>query len=255
MAPCIQLSEVVCRYPEFSLVIPTLQIPSGSITAMVGRNGAGKSTLIEVTLGLITPDSGNIEIMGHSYKDSARQIRENVGAMLDKAGFPPSFTGRDVDKLLRGIYETWSSEKFFQLLHEFNVPASEAIASLSKGTYAKLRFCACVSHDPTLLVMDEATCGLDPTARSQMLEYLQFYSGSGKGTILFSTHLVEDVLAIADNVVCLKEGRLEFSGSLTSLIHSEQHNPERREGSLASRDREKALSAILGLIGGENDNT
>ncbi len=217
MRYCIEIHGLEKTYPGFCLSIDDLLIPAGSITGLVGENGAGKTTLIDLLLNLRRYDRGSIEMFGQDSVVAEQALKRDIGFVIDGAGFHPFFTPREIRSFMGYIYANWASDVFEQLLSDFAVPMDKRIADMSKGTIAKLDISACLAHQPKLLILDEVTSALDPVVRRDILDFLKAYVQDTGSSILFSTHITEDLVNIADQVVFIQKGALVLNEPMDTL--------------------------------------
>ena len=211
--------EGLCkRYEHFELLDVALVVPAGAVVGLVGSNGAGKTTTIKSLLGLVRPDAGRIELLGTPVfgpgaadpKEFA-QLREQVGVVFDAVSLPRSLHVREVRGLMRQAYASWDDAAFDRYTQAFALHGDLEVGKLSRGMGMKLMLACALSHDARLLVLDEATAGLDPLAREEALGFIRAYlEVEGRG-VLLSTHITSDLERIADYVVCIEGGRVAFS--------------------------------------------
>lgn len=216
MNDLLRIRSLSKRYDGFDLKDIDLTVPAGSVVGLVGSNGAGKTTTIKSVLGLVFPDAGSIELFGqnvgeHASAKAVKQAKQRVGVMFDTCSFPEEMTVEAVGRLMSYSYEAWSAADFEQRLAQFELPKNRAVKDLSRGMSMKLSLACALSHDPDLLILDEATAGLDPLARDATLDCLRDYMRDERHGILMSSHITSDLEKIADYVVCIDEGRIVFS--------------------------------------------
>ncbi|HIW77398.1 MULTISPECIES: ABC transporter ATP-binding protein [Gordonibacter] len=204
------------HYDGFDLVNVDLTVPAGSVVGFVGSNGAGKTTTIKSVLGLVFPDAGSIELFGqnvgeHASAKAVKQVKQRVGVVFDTCSFPEEMTVEAVGKLMSYSYDAWNPTDFEQRLTQFGLPKNKLVKDLSRGMSMKLSLAAALAHDPDLLILDEATAGLDPLARDEALDHLRDYMRDGRRGILMSSHITSDLEKIADYIICIDEGRIVFA--------------------------------------------
>jgi len=193
----------------FTLDCESLTLPGGCIMGLVGKNGAGKSTLIHLVLGMIRPDSGEIDLLGEGDAAQHKEILSQVGVVLDNAaGIPAFMKVSQVDGLMRGIYPNWDSETFERYLTRFDMPRRAKLGHLSHGTRVKLNIAVALSHGARLLILDEATNGLDPVVRDEVIELLRQFACDEEHSVLISSHMVGDLERICDYITILRNGKL-----------------------------------------------
>lgn len=210
----IQTSGLTKDYGSFKLDNIDLALPGGTIMGLIGENGAGKSTFIKCLLGIIKPTSGEVELLGQP----AAQALGDVGYVPDECPFSDALKVRQVGGFLSGVFPTWEAETFEGYLKKFDLPRDKKIKELSRGMKMKLTIAAALAHRPRLLVLDEATSGLDPVVRDEILdEFLAFVSDEDHA-ILISSHITSDLEKICDYVAYLHKGRLTVSGAKDELL-------------------------------------
>ena len=197
MNDVIQINQLVKKYKSFQLGPITVSIPRGMIIGLIGENGAGKTTLMKSLLGIIHPDSGDIQMK-----------EEHVGVVLDQSFFPELLTANDIHSIMKDIYTTWDSTLFFDYLKRFQLPKNKIIKEMSKGMRKKLEIITALSHHPSLLILDEPTSGLDPVVRNEVLDLFLEFIQDEQHTILFSTHITSDLEHISDYIIFLDQGQI-----------------------------------------------
>lgn len=215
MEPLISLKGLEKRYDGFALKGIDLVLEPDYIVGLIGSNGAGKTTTLKALLGLIEPDGGAIEVLGAPIvrsTSSARidAVKSRIGVVLDTAAFPSTARVPDVELIGRAAYRTWDRGAFWDMAARFGLDRRKKASELSRGMGMKLMLAFALAHDPVLLVLDEATAGLDPMAREEVLDMLRAFMARGGRGILLSSHITTDLDRIADRVVCLDAGRIAF---------------------------------------------
>jgi len=206
------------RYGAFELRDVDLAVPAGAVVGLVGSNGAGKTTTIKAALGLVRPDAGLVELFGTRVTGEGAvppaeraRLHERVGVVFDAVSLPRSLSVRDVRGLMRAAYAGWDDAAFARYTAAFGLADSLRVEQLSRGMGMKLMLACALSHGAELLVLDEATAGLDPLAREEALGFIrQYLEVEGRG-VLLSTHITSDLERIADYVVCVDAGRVVFA--------------------------------------------
>ena len=189
----------------FSLDGINLTLPAGCIMGLIGENGAGKTTTIKLMLDMIRKDGGTVRILG---KDSAEISKEDIGVVLDEVGLPTCLTACQVDKIMSKAYTQWSSDEFFAYFKRLNVPENKAFSALSRGMKMKLGIACALSHKAKLLILDEATSGLDPAVRDEVIDILLDFTRDEEHSVLISSHIVSDLEKICDYIAFMHKGRL-----------------------------------------------
>ena len=212
-----KLQGIEKHYTSFTLGPVNWELPAGMIVGLVGENGAGKTTLLKMLCGALRPDAGQIALWDTSPADAAARAR--IGAVFEDAFFPDCFTAKQVGKCLRGVFGArWSDEKYNAYLHNFALDGGKPIKEYSRGMRMKLSLAAALAHDPELLVLDEATSGLDPVVRGELLDlFLEFIQDEGH-SILMSSHITADLEQVADSIAYLHRGQLLFHENKDELL-------------------------------------
>ncbi|GAF20379.1 MULTISPECIES: ABC transporter ATP-binding protein [Shouchella] len=186
----------------------TLNVPAGSIVGFVGDNGAGKSTTFKTILGLIKKDEGTVRLFGEEIYGQQSTLREQVGVVFDAINLPAELTIKQLNKVFVKMYSSWDQEAFDRLLQTFHLPVDKKVKEFSRGMSMKLSVAVALSHNAKLLLLDEATGGLDPSSRKELLDELSRFVEVNKGGILLSSHIMSDIEKIADHLVFIKDGEI-----------------------------------------------
>ncbi len=217
----LELHHVVKKYPGFTLRDVSFSLPSGGILGLVGENGAGKSTVIRLLMNTIPRDGGEIFVLGKDNRSrDFRETKEDVGVVLDEACFPETLTVRQTDAVLRRTYLRWDSVQFRQLTDRFSLPEKKPFKDFSRGMKMKLSIAAALAHEPKLLILDEATSGLDPMVRDEILDLFYEFTRDESHSILISSHIVSDLEKLCDYIAFLHQGRLLFCEEKDALQES-----------------------------------
>ena len=220
MNSALTVSGLTKRYEGFTLADISFKVPQGTITGLIGENGAGKSTTLHSILGLVHRDGGEISILGAPAEGLQPEARENIGVVFDGTNFSEELTPKRLNKVLKGVYSSWDEGYFLALLNKLSLPVSKKIKSFSKGMKAKLSIAAAFAHHPKLLILDEATSGLDPVMRDDMLDMFLEFVQDEENSILLSSHITSDLEKVADHIIFLHEGRLIFSKPKDELLEN-----------------------------------
>lgn len=216
----LSVSGLTKKYKEFTLSDISFQVPRGTIVGLIGENGAGKSTTLSAILDLIHKDKGDIFIMGNPIEEIDLAIKENIGVVFDGTNFSEELTPKRLNKVLRGIYASWDEDYFISLLKKLSLPIEKKIKSFSKGMKAKLSIAVAFAHHPKLLILDEATSGLDPIVRDNILDMFLEFVQDEENSILVSSHITSDLEKVADYIVFIHKGHLIFSKSKDELLEN-----------------------------------
>ena len=204
----LELKHVSKKFHGFHLDDLNLTLPGGCIMGLIGENGAGKSTTIKLILDLIHKDSGSITILGRENGEDIRLIKEDVGVVMDEVGLPDCLTAKQVGKVMRHTFRNWDDGEYERLLRKFALPDDKAFKTFSRGMKMKLGIAIALSHRSKLLLLDEATGGLDPVVRDEVVELLVDFTREGEHSILISSHIVSDLEKLCDYVAFLHKGKL-----------------------------------------------
>lgn len=218
MASSIKSRGLKKTYGEFDLNV-SINVYEGNIVGLIGENGAGKSTFLKLILGLIEKDEGEVEILGEKNINDNRFILENIGVVIDDNVIPENLDIVKVNNIMCKIYRQWDTEKFYKLASEFNLDRGKKIKDYSKGMKMKLSLIVALSHNPQLLVLDEPTTGLDPVAREQILDMFLDFVQDSSHSILFSSHIMDDLEKIADYIIFIKDGKVLLSENKDKIIY------------------------------------
>lgn len=213
----IEIKGLVKKYDDkFQLGKLDLTIPKGVIVGLIGENGAGKTTLLKAILNIIHIDSGTIKINGEDNKKEEK--KENIGVVLDNMFFPEILTAKDIELAMRGIAKNWDTELYYNYLKEFSLPLDKPLKALSKGMRKKLEIATALSHHPDILILDEATSGLDPVIRNEILDIFLNFIQDENHTIILSTHITTDLEHVADKIVFIDQGKIVLDKARDELI-------------------------------------
>ena len=207
------IDSLTKKYRNFVLDNVSFNVPCGTIVGLIGENGAGKSTTIKAILGLIQKDAGQITILGKREKDIDFAIRNQIGVVFDGNNFPNTLTPKKLNALMKKIYPEWNENKFFSSLKRLSIPDNKKVKTFSKGMKMKLSIAVAFSHNSKLLILDEATSGLDPVVRDDILDMFLDFVQNETHSILVSSHITGDLEKIADYIVFIHNGKVIFSES------------------------------------------
>ena len=216
----IEIRQMTKTYPAFRLDRVDLSVPKGSIVGLIGENGAGKTTLIKGVLGLVHPEEGEVLIFGKDAKTSMKEIKTNIGVVLDGSFFMELLKVQAIDTVMKGIYDKWDTALFYDYLQRFGIDPSKKIKELSKGMQKKLEILTALSHHPKLLILDEPTSGLDPVVRNEILDIFQDFILDEECSILLSTHITSDLEHIADYLAFIDNGQMIFFETRDKVLDS-----------------------------------
>ena len=205
------------QYKDFTLGPVTMTVPAGSIVGLVGENGAGKTTLLKLLCGVNRADGGQIELLGGSPADAV--VRARLGVVFEDAFFYESFTAAQVGRSMAGVYGArWNADAFAGYLRRFGLATGKKLKEYSRGMRLKLSLAAALAHDPELLVLDEATAGLDPVVRGELLDLFLEFIQDERHSVLMSSHITADLEQVADSIAYLHHGQLLFHENKDELL-------------------------------------
>ena len=202
----LDIQNLTKTYPGFTLDNVSLTIPGGCVLGLIGENGAGKSTLIKSVLGMIRPDSGTVTILGNAKRTPL--VMEDVGVVLDEVGIPSCLTTAQVGRVMAASFRNWDQAQYERYLKALALPEKKAFKDFSKGMKMKLGIAVALSHHARLLILDEATSGLDPVVRDEVLELLRHFVAQEDHAILMSSHIVSDLEKLCDYIAFVHKGKL-----------------------------------------------
>lgn len=217
MNEAVVLHGVQKHYRDFKLGPLDLTVPTGTIVGLVGENGAGKTTTLRLLCGVSRPDAGQVTLLGGQPTDPA--LRRRIGVVFEDAYFYGTLTARQIGKSMAGIFgDQWDAARFDGLLDRFGLDSKKKVQAYSRGMRMKLSLATALAHDPELLVLDEATAGLDPVVRGEMLDLFLEYIQDERHSILMSSHISSDLEQVADSIAYLHRGQLLFHEDKDTLL-------------------------------------
>lgn len=216
----IEISGVTKHYNDFTLDHVSFNVPKGSIMGFIGQNGAGKTTTIRSLLNITNIDEGEIKLLGLDHIKDEIEIKKRISVVFDEMPFHDFFTARDMSRIFTGLYQDWNNAEFLQYIERFRLPLKKKIGEFSKGMKMKLQIACALSHNAELLVMDEATTGLDPVVRDEILHIFMEYLQNGERSILMSSHITSDLEKIADSVTFINNGKILLTGYKDEILES-----------------------------------
>lgn len=204
----LELKNVCKTYPGFRLDDLTLMLPGGCILGLIGENGAGKSTTIRLILNMIRKDGGDISVLGKEIVKDTDLPKEDIGVVLDEVGIPECLTVSQIENVMKNVFRNWDSREFHRITAKFSLPDGKPFKDFSRGMKMKTGIAVALSHHAKLLILDEATGGLDPVARDEVVEMLNDFTRDETHSILISSHIVSDLEKLCDYVAFLHKGKL-----------------------------------------------
>lgn len=198
----------------------TFNVPSGSIVGFIGDNGAGKSTTFKTVLGLISKDRGTVKILGKENLNKHAEIKEEIGVVFDAMNLPAQLTIKQLNKVFEKLFGSWDQDNFYRLVNSFSLPIDKKVNKFSRGMSMKLSVAVALSHNAKLLILDEATGGLDPSSREELLDELKSFVSENNSGILLSSHIISDVEKIASHLVIIKNGQIILNEKKNKVFES-----------------------------------
>ncbi len=215
----IEIKDLTKHFKGFTLDHISFALPRGCIMGLVGENGAGKSTTLNLIMNAISRDGGSIKVLG--VDNESREFnaaKEKIGIVLDEAYFPEVLTPKNVNNIMKYTYQNWQESEFFSLIDRFRLPQNKSFRDFSRGMKMKLAIAVALAHQPELLILDEATSGLDPMVRDEILDLFNDFTRDENHSVLLSSHIVSDLEKICDYIVFLHQGKLMFCEEKDRLL-------------------------------------
>ena len=222
MENILELQQICKSFPKSNFILDKLSfsLPYGAILGFVGENGAGKTTTIGCILNTVRKDSGLVKLFGKEMRDIDTDIREKIGVVYDGDNFPGFWTAKQLSQVMEGIYTQWDNALFQKYLEDFHLPVKQKIKNYSRGMTMKLAIAVALSHHPQLLILDEATSGLDPIMRDEMLDVFLEFVQEESHSILLSSHITSDLEKVADYITFIHNGKLIMTASKNDLVYN-----------------------------------
>lgn len=246
----IEIKNLTKKYDGFTLDNVSFEVPKGSIMGFIGQNGAGKTTTINSLLNIIKWDSGEIKLLGKEMPQYENEVKEQMAAIFDVLPFNDDLSAKQLTKIMRGIWKEWDEESFKNYLERFQLPYTKKFGQFSKGMKMKLQIAAGLSHKAKLLIMDEATTGLDPVVRNEILDIFLEYLQDEDNSILMSSHITSDLEKVADMVTFIDKGKILLTGIKDEIL--ENHGVVKcSKNDFRDFEREDYISARVTDFGAE----
>ena len=219
MTHLLQVQQLNKSYKNsnFELNDISFTLNPGEVIGLIGKNGSGKSTLINTLVGNRFKDSGEISFFNQIISEKDKDYKEHVGVVFDDLRVPNKLTITEIDKVFLNIFKHWNSDQFFNLIQSFELPKNNQISTFSRGMRMKAALAIALSHETKLLILDEATAGMDVSGREHVLEILEDYLGDDRA-ILISSHISEDIEQLATQLVFMRDGRIILKESKEVLL-------------------------------------
>lgn len=218
MTNALEIKNLTKNYKGFNLDNVSLTLPGGCIMGLIGENGAGKSTIIRLILGMLRRNGGSVSILGRDNEADMRRVKEDIGVVPDEIGIPEFFRVKEINSVMRLTFKNWDEAEFFRLVDSLSIPRDKTFAHFSRGMKMKTGIAIALSHKPKLLILDEATNGLDPVVRDEVVEMLRNFACDEEHSILISSHMVSDLEKLCDYVAFLHKGQLLLCEEKDALL-------------------------------------
>ena len=242
----VTIKNLTKRYDVFEIESLSIDIPKGTIMGLIGQNGAGKTTIIKSILGMIRTDGGEITVLGtDNHSEEFTSLKEDIGIVLGEMGIAGCLDGKQIDKIMNNIYKNWDSVLFMNYLRQFDIPSNKEFKSLSKGMKMKMGIAVALSHRAKLLILDEATSGLDPVVRDEILDILMDFTRNEENTVLLSSHIVSDLEKACDYIAFIHKGK---------LLITEEKDRLREEYAIVHMSKEDFYYTDKSLVKGKKEN-
>lgn len=207
----LQVEHLCKSYGSFALQDVSFSLPKGSVMGFIGENGAGKTTVIKTILGMVQKDSGSIRLFGKEQQGDMLDAKQDIGVVFDGSNFHDPLRATDISAMMETIYHNWDRTLFDQYLYQFQIPSRKLFKELSRGMKMKLSIATAIAHHPKLLILDEATSGLDPIVRDEILDVFFELIQDEERSILMSSHITSDLQKIADYITFIHQGKILLS--------------------------------------------
>ena len=249
----LEIRNLSKSFGGFALRNISFALPKGYIMGLIGPNGSGKTTTIQLILNMLRRDSGTIQVLGRDILAQEQAIKASLGVVFDSSCFSDDWQAAQVEQAISPFYANWNRDTFAQLLRKFHIDPARRGRELSRGMQMKLMLACAFSYDAKLLILDEPTSGLDPVSRDELLSILAAYIEDGEHSVLFSTHITEDLERAADYITYLRYGELVFSGSKEEFVNGfrmakggrEELTPELRSRAAGIRTFSTGFEALI----------
>lgn len=214
----LEIDNLTKNYKNFTLDKVSFCIPEGTIMGLIGENGAGKSTIINIVTGAVNKDGGTVKIYGRDAETLNKDEKAELGTVIAECGFPDELNLSNINSILKSVYKNWDEKKFFDYADKFSLYRKSRIKTFSTGMKMKLEIAIALSHGARLLILDEATNGLDPSARLEIMDLLMDFIQDERCSVLISSHIIGDLEKICDYITFIHSGRVIFSEGKDELL-------------------------------------
>lgn len=219
MKHAIEVIGLNKKFDTFQLKDINFTVPKGSIMGFIGENGAGKTTTIKLLLNQMKMDSGSIKIFEQDHIKDEKKIKSDLGVVFDESYFHDSLKPSQISKIMKKIYSNWDHSLYMNYLNQFNIPMNKIFKEFSRGMKMKLSLATALAHHPKLLILDEATSGLDPIIRNEILDIFLEFIQDEEHSVFISSHITSDLEKVADYITFIHQGEIVFSDSKDTLLY------------------------------------
>lgn len=202
---------------NFKLDNINIEVPQGMIVGFVGRNGVGKSTTINSMFDIVAKDSGEILFYGQSLED--KKLKNEIGVVFDTLAYSGEVNIIRLKKVLNDLYDNFNISLFDEYINRFNLPSNQKLKTFSRGMTMQLSIAVALSHESKLLILDEATAGLDPIKREEILDLFIDFTSNEENAILMSSHITSDLEKVADYIYFIDKGKIILSEFKDNLLY------------------------------------
>ncbi|QUH24977.1 ABC transporter ATP-binding protein [Serpentinicella alkaliphila] len=249
MDKILELLNVTKEYKGFKLDNISFSLDRGYIMGLVGTSGSGKTTIIRLIMNLLAKNGGHIKLFGLDNIENEQIVKEKIGFVYDENIYPVKLPLSHIGKLIAPFYKTWDQQTFDNYLYRFDLNPNSKIYELSKGMKTKFALAIALSHKAELILMDEPTSGLDPIFRRELLTILQEVIEDGNCSVLFSTHITQDLDRVADFITFIDRGKVILSDSYIDII--EKYRLVKAPKDFFDRNKANVIGIQYGSFGSE----
>lgn len=198
----------------------SFNVPAGAIVGFIGNNGAGKSTTFKAVLELIHKESGTVKLFGKENLNKEVKLKEQIGVVFDAINLPSNLTIKQLGKSFSKLFASWNQHEFDRLVDIFALPRNKKVSSFSRGMSMKISIAVALAHNAQLLILDEATGGLDPSSREVVLDELENFANEGNRGIVLSSHIMSDIERVASHLVFISGGKITLNEEKASVFEN-----------------------------------